>query len=111
MNSLERLAAQNTADLVDYQEGAVVSKTVLDKSIGNITVFAFATGQGLSEHTSPYDAFVYVLDGQAIITIEEKEQTVKAGEMLIMPANLPHALKAVQPFKMMLVMIREKAGV
>lgn len=109
MNPLERQAI-NAAGLVDYQEGAVVSKTVLDKSIGNITVFAFATGQGLSEHTSPYDAFVYILDGEASITIEQKMQTVKAGEMLIMPANFPHALRAEQPFKMMLVMIREKAA-
>ncbi|MCK5241095.1 cupin domain-containing protein [bacterium] len=97
--------------LVDYQADAVVSKILLDKKIGNITIFAFAQGQGLSEHTSPYDAFVHVLDGEAEITIEGKPHNVTAGRVMIMPANHPHALKARKPFKMMLIMIREKAEV
>jgi quercetin dioxygenase-like cupin family protein len=92
--------------LVDYQEGAVVSRTVIDKKVGTVTLFAFARGQGLSEHTTPYDALVYIVDGQAEITISGKPHTVKAGEMLIMPANEPHALRAVHPFKMLLIMIR-----
>lgn len=92
--------------LVEYQEGAVVSRTVIDKKVGTVTLFAFARGQGLSEHTTPYDALVYIVDGQAEITISGRLHTVKAGEMLIMPANEPHALRAAQPFKMLLVMIR-----
>jgi quercetin dioxygenase-like cupin family protein len=93
-------------DTVDYQEGAVVSKTLIDKKAGTVTVFAFGNGQGLSEHTAPYDAFVNVLDGEADITISGQTVRAKAGEMIIMPANQPHALQAVTSFKMMLVMIR-----
>jgi len=93
-------------DLVVYQEGAVVSKTVLDKTIGTITLFAFDAGEGLSEHTAPYDAFVQVVDGEAEVTIAGSLHTVQAGQMLIMPANQPHALRAVKRFKMLLVMIR-----
>ena len=97
--------------LVDYQEGAVVSKTILDKKadnkkVGTITLFAFDKGQGLSEHTAPFDAFVYVFDGESIITIAGEPLNVKKGELIIMPANKPHELKAVERFKMMLVMIR-----
>ena len=91
---------------VDYADGSVVSKTLIKKGIGNITLFAFDSGQGLSEHTAPFDAVVYILDGQAQITIGEKTSTVKAGEMLIMPANVSHALHAEEKFKMLLVMIR-----
>jgi quercetin dioxygenase-like cupin family protein len=93
-------------DLVAYQEGSVVSRTVIDKKIGTITLFAFAQGQGLSEHTAPYDAFVQVIDGTAEITIDGTAHRVAAGEMLIMPADRPHSLKAVERFKMLLVMIR-----
>jgi quercetin dioxygenase-like cupin family protein len=96
----------NLANLAGYQEGAVVSRTVVDKPVGTITAFAFDAGEGLSEHTVPYDAFVQVLDGEAQITIEEKVQTVGAGEVLIMPANKPHSIRAVKRFKMLLVMIR-----
>lgn len=92
--------------LVAYQEGSVVSRTLIDKKIGTITLFAFAAGQGLSEHTAPYDAFVQVVDGTAEITIDGAVHRVTAGEMIIMPANHPHALKAVERFKMLLVMIR-----
>ena len=98
--------AFNLEQYVDYASGSVVSKTLLKKDIGNITLFAFDQGQGLSEHTAPFDAVVYILDGQAEITIGGQPQTVSAGEMLIMPANISHALQANVPFKMLLVMIR-----
>lgn len=91
---------------VAYAEGSVVSKTLLKKEIGNLTLFAFDQGQGLSEHTAPFDAVVYILDGKAEITIGGQAQSVPAGEMLIMPANVPHALQAQEKFKMLLVMIR-----
>jgi quercetin dioxygenase-like cupin family protein len=92
--------------LVNYQKGAVVSRTVIDKTAGTVTLFAFDQGQGLSEHTAPFDALVSVLDGEVEITISGKPDRVKQGEMMIMPANQPHALKAVTRFKMMLVMIK-----
>ena len=95
---------------IDYSGDSVVSKTLLDKKIGNITLFSFDRGQGLSEHTSPYDAVVYVLDGKADIVIDNKHSDVKSGEMIIMPSNVPHALNAVEKFKMLLIMIREKNG-
>jgi quercetin dioxygenase-like cupin family protein len=93
-------------ELVAYQDGAVVSKTLIDKKIGTVTLFSFDAGQGLSEHTAPYDAMVQVVDGEAEITIDGEPRVVAAGQMIIMPANHPHALKAVKPFKMLLVMIR-----
>ncbi|ACM19608.1 cupin superfamily barrel domain protein [Geotalea daltonii FRC-32] len=92
--------------LVAYQEGTVVSRTLIDKQVGTITVFAFDEGQGLSEHTAPYDAFVQILDGEAEITIAGEPHHVIAGQMIIMPANKPHALKGIKNFKMLLVMIR-----
>jgi quercetin dioxygenase-like cupin family protein len=92
--------------LIAYQTGAVVSRTVIDKPTGTVTLFAFDKGQGLSEHTAPFDALVDVIDGEVEITISGKPSRVKAGEMLIMPANDPHALKAITRFKMMLVMIK-----
>ena len=92
--------------LVSYQKGAVVSKTLVDKKTETVTIFAFAEGQGLSEHTAPLDAMVSILDGEADITISGKSFHLKAGEMITMPANKPHALKAIKPFKMMLVMRR-----
>lgn len=93
-------------ELAAYQPGSVVSRTLIDKKIGTLTLFAFDQGQGLSEHTAPYDAFVQVLDGNATITIDGQDQQVGAGQMIIMPANIPHSLRAEQPFKMLLVMIR-----
>ena len=95
--------------LAAYQPGAVVSRTVIDKSAGTVTVFAFDEDQGLSEHTAPYDALVQVIDGTAEIMIGHKPHIVKVGEMIIMPAGKPHSLKAKPRFKMILVMIR--AGV
>ena len=94
------------ADAVNYAEGSVVSKTLLDKKTGTLTLFAFDAGQGLSEHTSPYDATVQILDGEAEITIDGKPIIAKEGELVIMPANIPHSLKAQQQFKMLLIMIR-----
>jgi quercetin dioxygenase-like cupin family protein len=93
-------------ELVQYQLGSVVSRTLIDKKIGTLTLFSFDEGEGLSEHTAPYDAFVYVYDGEAAITISGEEHRVGKGDTIIMPANDPHALRAVTPFKMMLVMIR-----
>ncbi len=98
--------ALTMSDLVSYQDGAVVSKTLIDKKIGTVTMFSFGVGQGLSEHTAPFDAFVHVVDGEAEVSINGKAQTVSAGQMIIMPANIPHELKAAKPFKMLLVMIR-----
>ncbi len=92
--------------LVEYQTGSVVSRAIIQKKTGTVTLFAFDEGQGLSEHTAPFDALVCLLDGQAEIIISGQSQTLKQGEMIIMPANEPHSLKAVGPFKMMLVMIR-----
>ena len=98
--------AVNLAGLVEYQSGSVVSREVAKKPTGTITAFAFDAGQGLSEHMTPFDALVYLLDGEAEITIASKPIAAKAGDMVIMPANQPHALKAVKRFKMLLVMIR-----
>ena len=95
-------------DHIAYFDESVVSKTLLKKEAGNITLFAFETGQGLSEHTAPFDAVVYIVDGEAQITIGGASHTVGKGEMLVMPANIPHALKAVKRFKMLLVMIRSE---
>ena len=93
-------------DMVDYQEGAVVSRTLIDKKTGTVTLFAFSEGQGLSEHTAPFDALVLILEGEADITIAGKTLRLQTGDMTIMPADKPHALKAVKRYKMMLVMIR-----
>jgi quercetin dioxygenase-like cupin family protein len=94
------------AKLIDYQAGAVVSRTLADKAAGTITIFAFDAGQGLSEHSAPYDAFVYAVDGEANVTISGEGHRLIEGQMIIMLANLPHSLRAVTPFKMLLVMIR-----
>ena len=93
-------------DLVDYQQGSVVSRTIIDKETGTVTLFAFDKGQGLSEHTAPFDALVHILDGEAEIVISGKAFRVNKDETLIMPADEPHALTAVENFKMLLIMIR-----
>jgi quercetin dioxygenase-like cupin family protein len=98
--------AFNIAELVDYQSGSVVSKTVLTKETGTVTLFAFDKGQGLSEHTAPFDAMVFIADGEAEVTIADNVHKVKSGEMIIMPANKPHSLHAAERFKMLLVMIK-----
>jgi quercetin dioxygenase-like cupin family protein len=92
--------------LVDYQTGSIVSSTVIEKKTGTVTLFAFDQGQGLSEHTAPFDAMVCVLDGKVEITISGIPKILEKGDMIIMPANEPHALKAVEKYKMMLIMIR-----
>lgn len=107
VNNEELIAkVMKMADLVDYQEGSVVSRMVISKEKGTVTTFAFDEGQGLSEHTAPYEALVYILDGEAEITISGEPFHLKAGEMIIMPADDPHALKATKRFKMLLVMIK-----
>jgi quercetin dioxygenase-like cupin family protein len=94
------------ADLVEYSLDSIVSKTILDKSAGTITLFAFDKGQKLSEHTAPYDAVVQVLDGHSQLTINGQKKQVSSGEIIIMPANIPHAVTAKEKFKMLLTMIR-----
>jgi quercetin dioxygenase-like cupin family protein len=103
-----KLAAQaaNLTGLIEYQEGSVVSRTLIDKKAGTVTLFAFDSDQGLSEHTAPFDALVQVLDGEAQVVISGKAVLLKAGMVTVMPAGEPHAVKAVTRFKMMLIMIR-----
>jgi quercetin dioxygenase-like cupin family protein len=94
------------ANHVGYADGAIVSKTLMDKKSGTLTLFAFDAGQGLSEHTSPYDATIYVLDGKATLHIAGERLTVPSGQMVIMPADVPHDVRAEEKFKMLLIMIR-----
>jgi quercetin dioxygenase-like cupin family protein len=102
----EKGQVRRFVDLADYQEGSIVSRTIIDKKTGTVTFFAFDQGQGLSEHTAPFDALVHLLDGEVEITISGKAHRLSTGEMIIMPANEPHALKALKRFKMILTMIR-----
>lgn len=106
--SNETLAAQvrSLSELVQYQEGSVVSRTIINRKTGTVTLFAFDRDQGLSEHTAPFDAMVQLLDGEAEVTIAGEPLRLTAGEMVIMPANQPHSLKAISRFKMLLIMIR-----
>ncbi len=94
------------SDLANYQDGAVVSRSLVTRATGTITLFAFDEGQGLSEHTAPFDAMAHVLEGQAEIVISGKPLRTTAGEAVLMPANQPHSLKALSRFKMLLTMIR-----
>ncbi len=93
--------------LLNYQDGSVVSRTLIDKGVGTVTLFAFDKSQGLSEHTAPFDAMVIILDGEADVTVSGKSNILKECEMIIMPANKPHALKAIEKFKMLLVMVKK----
>ena len=95
-----------TADLIEYQDGSVVSREIIRKDTGTVTIFAFDKGEGLSEHTAPFDAMVQIIDGKAEITISGNKNILESGEMIIMPANEPHALKALEKYKMVLTMIR-----
>jgi quercetin dioxygenase-like cupin family protein len=95
-----------TAEFVSYQDGAVVSREIIKKSTGTVTLFAFDEGQGLSEHTAPFDALVQVLEGEAEILVSGQSHRLQSGEMMLLPAGQPHALKAIKPFKMILTMIR-----
>ncbi|ORJ57641.1 cupin domain-containing protein [Geothermobacter hydrogeniphilus] len=109
MSEVNDLLAQ-TLDLnglLDYQDGAVVSRTIIKKDTGTVTLFAFDKGEGLSEHTAPFDALVQITDGEAAITIAGEEHRVKAGQFIIMPADQPHSLKAITRYKMLLVMIKQ----
>lgn len=91
---------------IQYSEGSIVSKTIVDRKSGTLTLFAFDKNQGLSEHTAPFDAVIEVLDGEAEITLQAKPVTVSSGQMIIMPANIPHSLRAIERFKMLLIMVR-----
>ena len=107
MNEDIKAQALNIELLIDYQKDSVVSREIIKKELGTVTVFAFDQGQGLSEHSAPFDAMVQIIDGEAEITISGVKHTVKKGEMIIMPANEPHALQAVNsPYKMILTMIK-----
>ena len=99
-------SAQSFDSLIAYQKDAVVSKTLLNKKTGTVTLFSFDKGQALSEHTAPFDAMVYIVDGESIVSIDGKETRVKKGEMIILPSNIAHAVKAISQFKMLLTMIR-----
>ena len=106
-NGREHLVmAKALADTIGYQKGAIVSREIARKKAGTVTVFAFDKGQALSEHTAPFDAIVYIVDGEAEITISGRRRRAKQGELVVMPAHEPHALKAVKPFKMLLIMLR-----
>ena len=98
---------QKLVDLIEYSKDSIVSKTLLDKSVGTITLFAFDRGQNLSEHTAPYDAVVQILDGKGRVIIADKTNELSQGQLIIMPANVPHAVYAAERFKMLLTMIRE----
>ena len=106
----EPFTSGNAIDLVAYQAGAVVSRAIVKKKTGTVTVFAFDKDQGLSEHAAPFDALVQVLDGVGEITIAGVPHRLAKNDLILMPANIPHAVKAVERFKMMLTMIRESAG-
>ncbi|MBN2164018.1 MAG: cupin domain-containing protein [Pontiellaceae bacterium] len=108
MNNLKGKAL-NLKNEITYADGAVISKTLLKKETGNLTLFSFDKGQGLSEHTSPFDAVAQVVEGEGAFIIDGELKTVKEGEMIIMPANIPHDVQAAeQPFKMLLIMIRSE---
>lgn len=98
---------ESLTGLVEYQTGAVVSRTVVDKKTGTVTLFAFDEDQGLSEHTAPFEALVYVPEGEVEITISGKPHRLQTGDMIIMPAHEPHAVRALGRFKMLLIMIRD----
>jgi len=99
---------QKLADMIDYQKEAIVSSTLIEKDTGTVTIFAFDQGQGLSEHTVPFDVMVYILDGKAEIMISGSQNILEQGDMIIMPANKPHAVKAIEKFKMLLIMIKSQ---
>jgi quercetin dioxygenase-like cupin family protein len=107
-NEFEKAKVFSFNDSVEYASGGILSKTVLKKETGNISLFSFARGEALSEHTAPFDAIIQVVDGRGEVTIGGKPFILKAGETIIMPANIPHAVRAVEKFKMVLTMIRSK---
>lgn len=105
-NTVSAAEVKQLVDLLQYQDGAIVSRVLLKNKGGTVTLFAFDVGEGLSEHTAPFDALVVVTDGEADIEIADKSFKVRQGETIILPANRPHAVKAVTKFKMLLIMIR-----
>ncbi len=107
-NTIVSAQSGSLENLIAYQKDSVVSKTIIKKKTGTVTLFAFDKDQGLSEHTAPYEALVYLVDGEAEITVGGKPNVVKKGEMILLPANVPHALSAISPFKMMLTMIKSQ---
>ncbi len=96
----------NIGKMLDYQQGAVVSRTLIKKETGTVTVFAFDKGEGLSEHTAPFDALVYIIEGEAEIITRDENNKTKSGDIILLPAGIPHSLKAITQFKMMLIMIK-----
>lgn len=102
----ELTQALDLEHMVDYQDGSIVSRTLINKDGGTVTLFSFDQGEGLSEHTTPFDAIVYIFDGEAEIMISQKQHILTKGQMILMPANEPHALKALKKFKMMLIMVK-----
>lgn len=106
VNPFEKGTVFSLENSVEYSQGGVISKQITKSPAGNVTLFSFDEGQGLTEHTSPFDAMVHVLDGEADIIIDGKSNIVKKGECIIMPAGIPHALHAVKPYKMLLTMIK-----
>lgn len=108
MRIIKKVEVTNLDEMLDYQDGSVVSRALINKNEGTVTLFSFDKDEGLSEHSAPFDALVYVFDGKAKITISKIDHVVEKGQMLIMPANDPHALKALEKFKMMLIMIKAK---
>ena len=103
---IDKVQVQKLNDMVKYQDGSIVSKTIINKKNGTITLFAFDKNQALSEHTAPFDALLAVVDGEVEVIISGNKHHLKAGEMIIMPANFPHAVTAIKKFKMMLIMIK-----
>ncbi len=106
-NEFQKSKIVNFADEVNYQQGSIVSKTIIKKSTGNVSLFAFSQGEALSEHTASFDALIQVLEGEAQIIINSKAYDLISGESIIMPANIPHAVKAIEDFKMLLTMIKD----
>ena len=106
MSTAPKSQVLRLAELVSYQDGSVISRQITKAEAGNVTLFAFAAGEGLSEHSAPYDALVEILDGAAEVRISGQAYQLGVGDAIIMPSNEPHALKAVKPFKMLLTMIR-----
>ncbi|HEX2919537.1 MAG TPA: cupin domain-containing protein [Bacteroidales bacterium] len=107
-NEFEKARAIDLTNSIEYSEGGIVSKTVIKRETGNISVFSFDKGEGLTEHTSPFDAVIMALDGKGEITIGGVQNFLEAGQLIIMPRDLPHAVYASEKFKMMLIMIRSK---
>lgn len=107
-NEFEKARVFSLNDSVEYASGGILSKTILKKETGNISLFSFAKGEALSEHTAPFDAMIQIVDGKSEIIIGGKSFFLEAGQVIIMPANIPHAVKATEKFKMVLTMIRSK---